>query len=194
MNIFPHCLNIATILLLISFTKILNDDCKFRDEKGNIVPLIKDNLNEFKTHRDKKIRCFSFSNSFVQTEKCCYNNTSQTCVIQNSENDNDTLVECPNKSQIYNNCGKSGIYEPEDSIDCTEISLVRGYCCYVKFKNHGSSCLRTNILNKEKNSTTEQMKNYIKKIDVTAEVEKVICKGYYLKYSFFFIIIFLFIY
>ena len=194
MNIFPHCLNITTILLLISFIKILNEDCKFRDEKGNVFSFKKDHLKDFKSFRDKKLKCFSFSNSFVQTEECCYNNASQTCVIKKSENNNDTNIYCPTKSQIFNNCGKSGIYQPEDTHDCTEISLVKGYCCYVKFKNHGSSCLRTNTLNHEKNSITEQMKNYIKKIDITAEVENVICKGYFLKYSLFFIIIFLFIF
>ena len=115
-------------------------------------------------------------------------------MIKKSDNNNDTNIYCPTKSQIFNNCGKSGIYEPEDTLDCTEISLVKGYCCYVKFKNHGSSCLRTKILNKEKNSITEQIQNYIKEIEPTAEVEKVICKGVNLKSSLLLIIIFLFIF
>ena len=192
MKIFPHCLSITTILFFISFHRILNDECKFRDEKGKDIKLNKNHLNDYKSIEEKKLKCFSLSNSFVQSDECCYNKKDQTCVVGNFGND--TNIECPNKSIIYNNCGKCGIYEPYDSTFCTEISLVKGFCCYVKFKNHGSSCLRTKILNKEKNSTTEQMKNYIKEIEPTAEVENVICKGVNLKYSILLIIIFLFIF
>ena len=192
MKIFPHCLNIITIIFLLSFTKIFNEECKFLNEKGETILMEKKYLNDSKLEMDKKIKCFSLSNSFVQSGECCYNKINETCVVGNSGND--TNIECPKESVIYNNCGKSGIYEPQNSIDCTEISLVKGYCCYVKFKNHGTSCLRTKILNKEKNSTTEQMKKYIKEINPTAEVEKVICKGANLKYSLLLIIIFLFIF
>ncbi len=191
MKIFSHSLNITTILFLISFTKILNEECKYINEKGDVVPINMDQFKDFKPEEKRK-KCFSFSNSFVQTGKCCYNIKEQTCVVENTESDEN--IKCPNKSKIYNNCGQSGIYEPEDSKVCTEISLVRGYCCYVKFKNHGSSCLRTKTLNKDKNSTTEQMKNHIKEINSLAEVEKVICKGCNLKYFLLLIIIFLFIY
>ena len=191
MKIFPHYLITTTILFLISFNSILNDDCKFRDETGKTVDFKKDNLNDSKSEEEKKQKCFSFSNSFVQPGKCCYDKIAQTCVAGYPGNE---TIDCPKEALIYNNCGKCGIYEPEDPNDCTEISLVKGYCCYVKFKSDGKSCLRTKILNKDVNSTTEQMKNYIGKIKSNAEVEQVICKGFKLEYSLLLIIYFLFIY
>ena len=186
MKIFPNCINITTILFFLSFNTILNEDCKFIDEKGKVVYADENHLKDLESE-DKKSKCFSFSNSFVQSGKCCYHKINNTCVAENP--DNNTNIECPIESTIYNNCGKCGIYEPQDIRDCTEIPLVKGYCCHVKFKNHGASCLRTKILNKDINSTTEQMKKYIEKIDKSAEIEKVTCKGFKLKYSLLLIII-----
>ena len=53
--------------------------------------------------------------------------------------------ECPKEAIVPNNCGMAGIYQPNSSDICTEISLVQGFCCYVKLKINNTdsySCLR----------------------------------------------------
>ena len=82
----------------------------------------------------------------------------------------------------------AGIYQPLTSATCTEISLVQGYCCYAKFSDNSTACIRTKELNKNKNTATSQMEQYLK--DVIKQnnsvngltISEVVCKGYNLKY------------
>ena len=55
------------------------------------------------------------------------------------------------------------MYQPETKEACTEIGLVKGYCCYVDFGGDGKACIKTIELNEDKNSMTEMISDYINK-------------------------------
>ena len=122
------------------------------------------------------IKCFYLT---TNTTKCCYNSVNNKCTSITS----DTGIECPERADIVkNNCGMAYIYKPKSPEYCTDISLVQGYCCYIKTKSGNTACVRTKELNEEKNSKTEQMENYVKNCSSTAEIESVICIGSYFNY------------
>lgn len=124
---------------------------------------------------------------------CCYNSGNNECFAKVNNND----ADCPKDSLIYNNCGMAGVYQPITTEICTEISLVQGYCCYANFTDGSSACLRTKELNKDKDSATNQMKEYFSSVklkyqkerkDLTdLDFDKVKCEGYNLKNYLFFI-------
>ena len=163
-------LNLSLILLLISFNKILNEAC---DEHVSL-----DGLSE----SEQKQKCFSLSNTADVSGNCCYDSTNKKC---------GSSGECPkSNTEVPNNCGMAGIYEPQVSSICKEISLVQGYCCYVKLKKKdpskdSSACIRTKKLNKNKNEATDQIKKYVGN-DYT--IESVDCHGANIKYYWLFII------
>ena len=88
---------------------------------------------------------------------------------------------------ITNNCGMAKWYQPSSKETCTEISLVDGYCCFVKFKNpsHGTSCIRQGEIDEDnKNEITDEMRKAVNRLR-TAEpanvaIKSVQCKGYYI--------------
>ena len=93
----------------------------------------------------------------------------------------------PNPTKITNNCGMVQWNQPTKKEDCTEISLVDGYCCFVKFKGaNGASCIRQGEIDEDnKNEITDEMKkavNRLKSSEITGnvEIESVQCKGYYI--------------
>ena len=138
---------------------------------------------------DRKEKCFSLSNSFENRECCLYENkcvniTNQTdptypsneiSDITSSDSIPNSLLrntqekepECPQKTEtdIYNNCGMVGIYMPEKNSQCIGISLVQGYCCFVKIKSGDKSikaCLRAKQLNKDKSKAPDEIGKYVK--------------------------------
>ena len=187
---------IFNIVLLSFFGYVLNDPCKYLVEVGK--PAIETNSTTLEGLNDdeKKQKCFSFSNSDVFDHQCCYNKVSQECIKETTDVD----VVCPKKSQVYNNCGMAGIYQPITSVTCTEISLVQGYCCYANFTDGSSACIRTKELNKNKNSKTNQMEKYFEEVkekyksdgnelSSTLDFDTVICEGFNLKNYWHFIIL-----
>ena len=167
-------INIFNKLILFSlFILVLNEECNNID------------LSNINDDNEKIQKCFSFS--------CCYNETSKNCSEQNNNQ-----KFCPKQIIINNNCGMAGLYQPINETICTEISLVQGYCCYVKFTDNSTSCLRTKELNKKnKNNPTVQMKNYLKlfkekgnsSLAADFDIKEVICKGNFLKYNLMYFII-----
>ena len=93
------------------------------------------------------------------------------------------------ETKVTNNCGMAKWYQPSSRETCTEISLVDGYCCYVKFKGgNGASCIRQGEIDEDnKNEITDEMRkavNRLKKSDISGnvEIESVECKGYYIAF------------
>ena len=188
------------ILILLSFKKILNEEegCKYYDENNKEKTTNETYLNEYKGDTAKQA-CYSLSFFEGTNKKCCYDFTDSSkpqCILkeENYVPASDSKHNCPEKSKIYNNCGMAGIFQPLTSDICTSISLVQGYCCFVKIKSLGTACVRTKELNEDKNTTTNQITDYVKTVNGGAEIESVICKETYLKYFwslFFFVFIFL---
>ena len=92
-----------------------------------------------------------------------------------------------NPTHITNNCGMVLWNQPQKKEDCTEISLVDGYCCYVKIKNHGTACIRQGEIDEDnKNEITDEMRKAVNRLR-TAEpanvaIKSVQCKGYYMTF------------
>ena len=165
-------LNINLILFLMSFNKILNEACADANLEG---------LSE----SEKKQKCFSLSNSQGSNDLCCYDQANNKCQTGSSGDG------CPkSNTDVPNNCGMAGIYEPQVPSICKDISLVQGYCCYVGLKKTSgstvsSACIRTKTLNKEKNEATDQIKNYVGNSYTITSVD---CHGASIKYYWFLII------
>jgi len=127
--------------------------------------------------------CFSLSTA---SKKCCYNKDSETCV----ERDLSAAgPNCPANSVIHNNCGMALFYQPESKEACTEISLVNGYCCFVKTKaasNKGNACLKQDEIDEdEKDEITDYMKDYFRNrlgLNPDEVIDTVQCEGSLLKY------------
>ena len=102
-------------------------------------------------------------------------------------------VDCPSagttgsETVITNNCGMAQWCQPSSKETCTEISLVDGYCCFVKFKGaNGASCIRQGEIDEDnKNEITDEMRNAVKRLNTgTGEpvITSVECKGYYIAF------------
>ena len=91
-------------------------------------------------------------------------------------------------TEITNNCGMVKFDQPTKKEDCTEISLVDGYCCFVETSSHGNACIRQGEIDEDnKNEITDEMKkavNRLKKSTISGnvEIESVQCKGYYIAF------------
>ena len=86
---------------------------------------------------------------------------------------------------ITNNCGMAQWCQPSSPETCTEISLVDGYCCYVKIKGHGTACIRQGEIDEDnKNEITDEMKKAVNRLSTigNVEIESVQCKGYYIAF------------
>ena len=178
-----------TILFLLNYIFISSDGCKYWKSEGNEATTDSEYLRQFHSEEEKKQQCYSLSNfQGDENTKCCYKDNA---CIEKVEGDTTIPTNyCPeSKTNIINNCGMAGIYEPVYSTICTEISLVQGYCCFVKTKN-GNACIRTKKLHKNINETTDQINDFVKKVDQNNEVESVICNGWNLKiYKILFVLI-----
>ena len=87
-------------------------------------------------------------------------------------------------TKITNNCGMVKFNQPTKKEDCTEISLVDGYCCFVETTSHGKACIRQGEIDEDnKNEITDEMRKAVKRLNTVAGepvIEKVQCKGYYI--------------
>ena len=102
-----------------------------------------------------------------------------------------SICQCPSgangDTEITNNCGMAQWCQPSSKETCTEISLVDGDCCYVKFKGgNGASCIRQGEIDEDnKNEITDEMRkavNRLKPATENVEIESVQCKGYYIAF------------
>ena len=89
-------------------------------------------------------------------------------------------------TEITNNCGMVKFDQPTKKEDCTEISLVDGYCCFVKFKGaNGASCIRQGEIDEDnKNEITDEMRKAVNRLrtggPANVAITSVQCKGYYI--------------
>ena len=99
-----------------------------------------------------------------------------------------TINDTP--TEITNNCGMVLWNQPQKKEDCTEISLVDGYCCYVKTKGHGTACIRQSEIDEDnKNEITDEMKNSVNRLkdktktgEAAVEIVSVECEGYHIAF------------
>ena len=93
---------------------------------------------------------------------------------------------CADQTIVTNNCGMVQWNQPTKKEDCTEISLVDGYCCYVKFKGgNGASCIRQGEIDEDnKNEITDEMRKAVNRLrtggPANVAITSVQCKGYYI--------------
>ena len=182
-------------LILLLFSLILFQHSIFADPIGCIYKdtSTRTALNYLNQNDDEKTnmnKCFSLSYTNFNAEKCCYykDGTNQFCADQN-QNSGLTL-QCPEDSLIANNCGMSLYFQPKAAENCTEISLVDGFCCYVKTNAHGTACVRTDELDEDKKTKiTDKIRDAVKKLKLTSttvsgdvEITGVSCEGYYMKF------------
>ena len=185
------------LVLLPLFTIILNAPCVYQESSNGIELDTNSTTLEGLNENEAKQKCFSYSNSDVFNDICCYDSTNKLCKKkEGNENEND----CPKESLIFNNCGMASFYDPITSETCTDISLVKGYCCFANFTNGRNACIRTKELNKNKNEVTGQMRKYLNKVKEYKKEKKedlpddldfdnVICQGNNLKNYLFFMIL-----
>ena len=143
--------------------------------------LTSSNVNE------NKQKCFSLSKSDVESNFCCYDRSQSKCVTGESEGTSSNS-DCPSPSnpKLRNNCGMAKFYQPVSKEACTEISLVNGYCCFVKTKTKGKACLKQDEIDEdEKDEITDYMKDYFRNrlgLNPDEEIASVQCEGSLLKY------------
>ena len=140
-------------------------------------------LSNINSEDGKKQKCFSLSNSDVFQFKCCYDKANKLC-IKDPGSASDPII-CPTvTTTIVNNCGMAGIYQPVTAERCTEISLVDGYCCFLKTKNGDTACVKKKEIDEDdKNMITDDIKKYLQENNNYQEsnIESLKCKGFLLK-------------
>ena len=173
------------IIFLISFSSILSNGCKYINEKDEVSITNANFLDLYKDTSLKRLACYSLSNDTNYTQNCCYDETEQQCIIQEDLSNLKANVSCPTYSLVPNTCGLAYFYQPDFKENCTDISLVNGYCCYAKGKYKGNdwkACIRFNELNDDKKPKSTDIINAISKqlkltlTDITYE-----CNGLYTK-------------
>ena len=175
-------LNILLIQLPFS-----NEDggCTYYTASGTAATTGDDYLKGSNADENKQT-CFSLSGA---NNPCCYKKDSstgkQTCESGPGVSDGGDY-SCPKASKIHNNCGMALFYQPVSKEACTEISLVNGYCCFVKTKSKGKACLKQDEIDEdEKDEITDYMKDYFRNrlgYNPDEEIVSVQCEGSLLKY------------
>ena len=181
---------LSIILIDYSFCDLVG--CKYKTSSAQTkdnADITDDNYLKDSNEDKNKQKCFSLSNSDVNPGEWCYykdtsNNNKQSCY--NKESSTGIYGTCPIESKITNNCGMALYYQPITEETCTEISLVDGYCCFVKTKYQGTACVSQKTIDEDKkNEITDDIINYIKKfndLNPAPIIESVVCKGSYEKY------------
>ena len=127
----------------------------------------------------------TYSYSVVFQQKCCYDSIHDECTSDNRTSVNKN-ISCPEPTSIPNNCGMALFYQPESKEACTEISLVNGYCCFVKTNSRGNACLKQDEIDEdEKDEITDYMKDYFRNrlnLNPDEVIDTVQCEGSLLKY------------
>ena len=189
-----YALFIFLNILLIQLPFSTEDPCKYKSDASQTASncadtdtgtyLTSSNVNE------NKQKCFSLSKSDVEDGFCCYDRSTSKCKRETSEVTTDP-VDCPSSSnsKLRNNCGMAKFYQPVSKEACTEISLVNGYCCFVKTKaasNKGNACLKQDEIDEdEKDEITDYMKDYFRNrlgLNPDEVIDTVQCEGSLLKY------------
>ena len=165
-------------ILLIQLPFSNEVGCKYYTASGTEATTGDDYLKGSNADENKQ-SCFSLSTA---SKKCCYNKDSdnkETCTEVSGQ-------DCPDDSEIKNNCGMALFYQPVSKEACTEISLVNGYCCFVKTKTKGRACLKQDEIDEdEKDEITDYMKDYFRNrlgLNPDTEIVSVQCEGSLLKY------------
>ena len=187
-NIYKLFLFLFLIIISIDLTN--NAPCNYINDKKTLEEYI----NEKEGEEIKK--CLALSNSFGN-DKCCFNKENKQCIQKDNSTTDFTKNECPKDTTVPNNCGMAGIYQPTSPDICKEISLVQGFCCYVKITlsndTESHSCLRIKKINKDKKMDSDEIKKFVDSFDPNAGIEED-CKSSKLKFYWIlnFIILFLF--
>ena len=175
-----YALFIFLNILLIQLPFSNEDGCTYY-EVGSTSKTTDDTYLKSSNAEENKQSCFSLSTA---SDPCCYLNSggTQTCTTDTTASG----AECPEESNIKNNCGMALFYQPVSKEVCTEISLVNGYCCFVKTKSKGKACLKQDEIDEdEKNEITDYMKDYFRNrlgLNPDTEIVSVQCEGSLLKY------------
>ena len=172
------------ILLTLYHSSLCDNECIYKESRYQEGTNKTDAnyLKNLNSEDSKKQKCFGLSDSNVFNQKCCYDTQNKLCTSLNSGSN----IECPKDTEIVNNCGMAGFYQPITSERCTEISLVDGFCCYIKTKSKGTACIKKKEINEDKDKTvlSDDMKEYLQglspAVDVS-EVESVKCGGSFMK-------------
>ena len=184
-------LTLLFIILMLFQQSILNDPtgCNYKTSSSSVT-LVTDSNYLTKEEKANIQTCFSLSFSDVNNGQCCYvkDGVKEYCTTDYSVSG----AKCPEtddyKSKIANNCGMAKFYQPQTEDACTEISLVDGYCCHVKTKEHGTACVRQDEIDEDdKTKIYDEMRDAVKRLKLTTgdadpEVTKVVCEGNYMTY------------
>ena len=186
-----YALFIFLNILLIQLPFSTEDPCKYKSDASqtasNCPNTNQGNYLTSSNQEENKQKCFSLSKSDVESDFCCYDSSQSKCVTGTDEGTHGN-VDCPTSSDqdLRNNCGMAKFYQPVSKEACTEISLVNGYCCFVKTKNNGKACLKQDEIDEdEKDEITDYMKDYFRNrlgINPDDEIVSVQCEGSLLKY------------
>ena len=170
-------------LMLYQFS-FCDDPCIYKEKRTQSQNNITDDkfLSNINSIDGKKQKCFSLSKSDVFPNLCCYDATNNLCVKEGTSSNS---PQCPTvTTTIVNNCGMAGIYQPVTAERCTEISLVDGYCCFLKTKNGETACVKKKEIDEDdKNMITDDIKKYLQENNNYPEsnIESLKCKGFLLK-------------
>ena len=179
------------VILILYQSSFCDDPCIYKEKRTQTQTNTTDAnyLSYINSEDGKKQKCFSLSKSDVFTSKCCYDTTNKLCIKEPSGSS--TTIECPQNSQVINNCGMAGFYQPVSAERCTEISLVDGFCCFLKTKTKGNACVRKKEIDEDdKNKVSDDIIKYLKRLSTPveeSEIESLKCEGNFLKYFLFYI-------
>ena len=179
-----NLLYIILLIIIINFSHAETAICKYQYDKDDDKGLDA-NSTYLSTNSEDKSEvavCHSLSHTPVNKDKCCYDIKNKQCVVHDDSMDNSEDYNCPIITEVHNSCGMAGIYQPTEESVCTEISLVGGYCCFVKSKKNNkntTSCLRNQKLSKNVNDITDQIKAYLAESE--SEFVSMKCQGSYMK-------------
>ena len=184
-------------LLLFSLMIFHQSICTYSDTNACKISSTQNTNVDYLSQKDEDentniLKCFALSETDINPGECCYykdsDDNKQYCVLNGSSVSN---PKCPSdsdyKSDITNNCGMALYYQPQSREDCTDISLVDGFCCYVQTKNNGAACVRQEELDEhKKNKITDEMRKAVNKLKSSSvgdvEIDSVECEGYYMTF------------
>ena len=121
--------------------------------------------------------CLSFSYQFGNSV-CKFTNENKACESATEEEFSSNKYTLTN---VSNNCGFNGFFEPLIRDNCTDIKLVEGHCCYVNYTLSAKdstirkSCLRTNKF-KKKGEIPGDISELVTKINKDIKIITVDCK------------------
>ena len=122
--------------------------------------------------------CLSFSYQFGNSV-CQFTNETKACESV-SEGEFSSSSSKYALTNVSNNCGFNGFFEPLIRDNCTDIKLVEGHCCYVNYTLPDAatirkSCLRTNKFKKQ-GDTPGDVSELVTKINKDIKIIAVDCK------------------